>query len=203
MGVQLQHGHSHGGGLGHGHSHGGKNKKSKKSGKHHENNELAETNTQKPSSILPTFTSDSTTNPAPICPTPPTERLEEGVSPDAELPAAGLRTFSYQNSRSVSEIHAEMSAVMAETAPGAHHHGGLAGKEAQNINVRAAYIHVLGDMVQSIGVFIAALIIYFKPEWSLADPICTFVFSIIVLFTTFAIIKDALLVSEQKNLINH
>ncbi|TMW47775.1 hypothetical protein DOY81_007146 [Sarcophaga bullata] len=87
-----------------------------------------------------------------------------------------------------------MSAVMAETSVGGHHHGGAAGKEAQNLNVRAAYIHVLGDMVQSIGVFLAALVIYFKPEWAIADPICTFVFSIIVLFTTFAIIKDALLV---------
>ncbi|KAM7352070.1 solute carrier family 30 member 3 isoform 1-T1 [Cochliomyia hominivorax] len=193
MGCQLQHGHSHGGGMGH--SHGGKSKKSKATKKQHENNELSMTNTPKPSAILPNFTNDANaTTAAPICPTPPTERLEEGVCPEVEFPAAGLRTFSYQNSRSVSEIQAEMSAVMAETAPGAHHHGGLAGKEAENINVRAAYIHVLGDMVQSIGVFVAALIIYFKPEWSLADPICTFVFSIIVLFTTFAIIKDALLV---------
>ncbi|KAI8120982.1 Zinc transporter 2 [Lucilia cuprina] len=189
MGVQLQHGHSHGGGLGHGHSHGGK---SKKSDKHNKNNDLSMSPAQKSSSILPTFTNDS--NCSNVCPTPPTERLEQGVSPDAELPSAGIQTFSYQNSRSVSEINSEMSAVMAETAVGGHHHGGLAGKEAQNINVRAAYIHVLGDMVQSIGVFVAALIIYFKPEWSLADPICTFVFSIIVLFITFAFVKDALLV---------
>lgn len=32
----------------------------------------------------------------------------------------------------------------------------------KNINVRAAFIHVLGDFIQSVGVFIAALIIYFK-----------------------------------------
>lgn len=32
----------------------------------------------------------------------------------------------------------------------------------KNINVRAAFIHVLGDFIQSIGVLIAALIIYFK-----------------------------------------
>lgn len=35
-------------------------------------------------------------------------------------------------------------------------------KEDRNINVRAAFIHVLGDFIQSIGVFIAALVIYFK-----------------------------------------
>lgn len=194
MGCQLQHGHSHGGGLGHGHSHGGK-KKSKKT--ENESVDLPLTPAQK-SSPFPAFTNDNATvqtNSHIVCPTPPTQFLEGGVSPDAELPSAGLQTFSYQNSRSVTEVHAEMTAVMAETAPGGHHHGGLAGKEAQNMNVRAAYIHVLGDMVQSVGVFIAALIIYFKPEWSIADPICTFIFSIIVLFTTFAIIKDALLVS--------
>lgn len=32
----------------------------------------------------------------------------------------------------------------------------------KNINVRAAFIHVLGDFIQSIGVFVAALVIYFK-----------------------------------------
>ena len=31
-----------------------------------------------------------------------------------------------------------------------------------NLNVRAAFIHVIGDLLQSIGVFIAALTIYFK-----------------------------------------
>lgn len=32
----------------------------------------------------------------------------------------------------------------------------------QNINVRAAFIHVIGDFLQSVGVMIAAFIIYFK-----------------------------------------
>jgi Co/Zn/Cd efflux system component len=32
----------------------------------------------------------------------------------------------------------------------------------QNINVRAAFIHVVGDFIQSFGVFVAALVIYFK-----------------------------------------
>ncbi len=35
-------------------------------------------------------------------------------------------------------------------------------KKHKDINVRAAAIHVLGDLVQSVGVFIAALLIYFK-----------------------------------------
>lgn len=63
-----------------------------------------------------------------------------------------------------------------------------------NMNIRAAIIHVIGDLVQSIGVFIAALVIYFKPEWSIIDPICTFLFSILVLLTTIKIMNDAVLV---------
>ncbi|XP_073993060.1 proton-coupled zinc antiporter SLC30A2-like isoform X4 [Rhodnius prolixus] len=63
-----------------------------------------------------------------------------------------------------------------------------------NINIRAAFIHVLGDFIQSIGVFIAALIIFFLPTWKIVDPICTFLFSILVLITTFAIIKEAIVV---------
>lgn len=35
-------------------------------------------------------------------------------------------------------------------------------KAEKNINVRAAFIHVLGDLIQSVGVFIAALVIMFK-----------------------------------------
>nr|XP_049692109.1 zinc transporter 2-like isoform X2 [Helicoverpa armigera] len=66
--------------------------------------------------------------------------------------------------------------------------------QQENINVRAAFIHVLGDFLQSFGVLIAAIVIYFKPSWNLVDPICTFLFSVLVLITTFNIIKDTLLV---------
>ena len=51
---------------------------------------------------------------------------------------------------------------------------------------------MVGDMVQSLGVIAAALIIYFKPEWKIADPICTFLFSILVMFTTIPIFCDCM-----------
>lgn len=50
----------------------------------------------------------------------------------------------------------------------------------------------MGDMVQSAGVIVAAVIIYIKPEWTIADPICTFLFSILVMFTTVPIFKDCM-----------
>ena len=58
--------------------------------------------------------------------------------------------------------------------------------------MRAAIVHMVGDMVQSIGVIIAAVIIYIKPDWTIADPICTFLFTILVLLTTIPIFKDCM-----------
>lgn len=66
----------------------------------------------------------------------------------------------------------------------------LLGHSEDNINVRAAFIHVLGDALQSIGVMVAAALIWWSPAMSIADPICTFVFSIIVMCTTFRILRE-------------
>ena len=62
----------------------------------------------------------------------------------------------------------------------------------ENLNVRAAIVHMMGDMIQSLGVIIAAVIIYVKPDWTIADPICTFLFSILVMITTVPIFKDCM-----------
>ncbi|KAL2082335.1 hypothetical protein ACEWY4_022153 [Coilia grayii] len=69
-----------------------------------------------------------------------------------------------------------------------HSHGLLGGHG--NTSVRAAFIHVLGDLLQSVGVMVAAIIIYFRPEYKVADPICTFLFSVFVLATTITIMRD-------------
>ncbi|CAB1335562.1 unnamed protein product [Coregonus sp. 'balchen'] len=58
------------------------------------------------------------------------------------------------------------------------HSHGLPGGHG-NTSVRAAFIHVVGDLLQSLG-----------PEYKIADPICTFMFSVFVLGTTVTILKD-------------
>ena len=45
-------------------------------------------------------------------------------------------------------------------------------------------MHAVGDLIQSVGVIIAAFIIYLRPSYQIADPICTYIFSVIVMFTT-------------------
>lgn len=58
-----------------------------------------------------------------------------------------------------------------------------------NANVKAALIHILGDFIQSLGVLIAALLIRFY-QFYLADPLCTYFFSLIVLCTTLPLLND-------------
>jgi len=62
--------------------------------------------------------------------------------------------------------------------------------KSQNMNLRGAAIHVLGDLVQSVGVAVAGALIWWKPHWVVLDPICTFLFSILVVLTTKNITRD-------------
>lgn len=65
-------------------------------------------------------------------------------------------------------------------------------KKQRNINLQGAYLHVLGDSIQSVGVMIGGAIIWYKPEWKIIDLICTLVFSAIVLFTTIRMLRNIL-----------
>nr|XP_058938597.1 proton-coupled zinc antiporter SLC30A2 isoform X2 [Kogia breviceps] len=75
-----------------------------------------------------------------------------------------------------------------------HEHSHDTSQQQENPSVRAAFIHVVGDFLQSLGVLVAAFILYFKPEYKFIDPICTFLFSILVLGTTLTILRDVILV---------
>ncbi|KAF5460466.1 hypothetical protein F2P56_020331 [Juglans regia] len=65
-------------------------------------------------------------------------------------------------------------------------------KKQRNINVQGAYLHVLGDSIQSVGVMIGGAIIWYKPEWKIIDLICTLAFSAIVLGTTIRMLRNIL-----------
>ncbi|KAG6499421.1 hypothetical protein ZIOFF_039207 [Zingiber officinale] len=64
--------------------------------------------------------------------------------------------------------------------------------KTRNINVHGAYLHVLGDSIQSVGVMIGGAIIWWKPEWKTIDMACTLFFSVIVLITTIKMLRDVL-----------
>lgn len=69
-----------------------------------------------------------------------------------------------------------------------HRHEG----EKENLNMRATYIHVIGDIIQSIGVIIASTIIYFFKNAVIADVLCTLFFAMLVFYTTVYVVRDAI-----------
>jgi len=74
---------------------------------------------------------------------------------------------------------------------GHDHDGHDHGDEHGNLNVRSAFLHVLGDCIQSLGVIAAAVVIWVWPKLQWMDPVATFVFSIMVLLTTWGLIKSS------------
>jgi cobalt-zinc-cadmium efflux system protein len=60
-----------------------------------------------------------------------------------------------------------------------------------NINIRAAYLHLLGDTISSVAVILAAILIsYFEIFW--VDPIITFIIGLYILKEAYSILKEAL-----------
>ena len=65
------------------------------------------------------------------------------------------------------------------------------GDTENNLNLRAAFLHVIGDLLGSIGAIVAALCIIFF-EWNWADPLASIIVGILVLFSGFRVTKDSL-----------
>ena len=63
-----------------------------------------------------------------------------------------------------------------------HRHGGL--------NVRGAYLHVLGDLLGSVGAVLAALIVRYT-GWNLADPIMSILLSVLILGGAWQLLKES------------
>ena len=61
----------------------------------------------------------------------------------------------------------------------------------ENLNMRGAYLHVISDMLGSIGAVIAALLIIFF-RWGWADPLASVIVAILVLRSGFYVTKSSL-----------
>jgi cobalt-zinc-cadmium efflux system protein len=65
----------------------------------------------------------------------------------------------------------------------------LRNDSAGNINIRAAYLHLLGDTISSVAVIIGSVLIYFfAVNW--IDPVMTFLIGIYILKEAFAVLKE-------------
>ncbi len=66
----------------------------------------------------------------------------------------------------------------------------LAPLSSGDMNIKSAFLHVAGDAAASVGVIIAAVLIYYT-GWTTVDPLISILISIILLFGVWRILKDS------------
>lgn len=74
---------------------------------------------------------------------------------------------------------------------GGHDHGENASRVTTNLNLRSAFLHVLGDMISSIGVIAAAILIRLtSQQW--IDPLVSMLIGIIILVSAYRVLRSSL-----------
>ncbi|UOQ95166.1 cation diffusion facilitator family transporter [Halobacillus shinanisalinarum] len=64
------------------------------------------------------------------------------------------------------------------------------GDTKENLNLRGAFLHVLGDLLGSVGAIVAALLIMFF-QWGWADPLASVIVAILILISGWRVARDA------------
>ncbi|MFB1051138.1 cation diffusion facilitator family transporter [Paraliobacillus sp. JSM ZJ581] len=67
----------------------------------------------------------------------------------------------------------------------------MRGDTKDNLNLRSALLHVLGDLLGSVGAIVAGILILLF-DWNIADPIASVIVSILILGSGWRITKDSI-----------
>ena len=66
----------------------------------------------------------------------------------------------------------------------------LHGVRASSLNVRGAYLHVLGDLLASVGTIVAAAIVHFT-GWLAADPVASLISTVLIIGSAWRLVREA------------
>ena len=64
-------------------------------------------------------------------------------------------------------------------------------QEREDLNVKSAFLHVLGDALSSVGVIVAALVIAYT-SWMWLDPLMSVLIGVLILFSSWRVLKSSL-----------
>ena len=70
------------------------------------------------------------------------------------------------------------------------HHHDHGPHHSEDLNIRSARLHVLGDAAASLGVIVAGIIIW-QTGWTQADPIASIIISLIIFASSYRLIRDS------------
>ena len=62
----------------------------------------------------------------------------------------------------------------------------------RNVNLHAAYLHVLGDLLQSLAVLLTGLVVWWNPAYGWIDPVITLLFCLLVIHSTVGVVRSSL-----------
>ncbi|SDX32513.1 cobalt-zinc-cadmium efflux system protein [Marininema mesophilum] len=65
------------------------------------------------------------------------------------------------------------------------------GDVKENLNLRGAYLHIIGDALGSVGAIVAALLMIFF-SWYVADPIISVLVSLLILKSAYGVLKQSI-----------
>jgi cobalt-zinc-cadmium efflux system protein len=72
----------------------------------------------------------------------------------------------------------------------------LHGSHHDNLNLRGAYLHVISDAIGSVGAIVAGLVML-ATGWYLADPLISIFIGVLILHSSWSLIKDSLSILMQ------
>ena len=66
----------------------------------------------------------------------------------------------------------------------------LHGSHKRNINIKGVFYHMIADAASSVGIVVAAIIIYYT-NWNIIDPIVSIGISLVIVFWAWGILKES------------
>ena len=78
------------------------------------------------------------------------------------------------------------AAIVVNLVIGAWLHQGA----KHDLNVRSAYLHMIGDAVSAFGVVVAGILII-KTQWLLADPVVSLIIAALILYSSYGVLSES------------
>ncbi|MGE0615235.1 MAG: cation diffusion facilitator family transporter [Bacteriovoracia bacterium] len=66
----------------------------------------------------------------------------------------------------------------------------LHSSQGHSLNLRGAYLHILGDLLGSVGAIVAGFVLW-RTDWRWIDPLVSILFSALVLYSAWRLVRDA------------
>jgi cobalt-zinc-cadmium efflux system protein len=100
---------------------------------------------------------------------------------------------SYQRMQQPHPIDAPLMLTVAVIGLIANMFGVIVLREGshRNLNIKGAFLHVMGDLLSSVGVIVAAVLIFLF-DWKIADPIISAVIGVVIMYSAIGVIRQSL-----------